>query len=250
MAESSVDIDRVVREVLAELRQTPPPESRPGAATPGLESGSSAEELVLDCRVITMTGLGARLDGARLDGVRRLVVPPGAVVTPSVRDALRRKNVVLSFTNLSFTNPAFAATSDDQAAEVRLVLVAAVTSYDPAALVGALRDESIHVESDASDCLIEVADKLAEALREPRTLGVVLTSRRAVALCLANRLDGVRAISGDNAAEVAQSAESVGANLLVIDPAGKGVFPLKRMVLEFRRAGVRECPEVLRGRLG
>ena len=245
MAESSVDIDRVVREVLAELRQAPPPELSPAAATPGLESGPSADELVLDCRVVTMTGLGDRLGGARLDGVRRLVVPPGAVVTPSVRDALRQKNVTLSF-----ANPSLAAPSDDQAAEVRLVLVAAVTGYDPAALVGALRDESIRIESDASDCLIEVADKLAKALHEPRTLGVVLTSRRAVALCLANRLDGVRAISGNDAAEVAQSAELVGANLLVIDPAGKGLIPLKRMVLEFRRAGVRECPEVLRGRLG
>ena len=54
MAERSLDIDRVVREVLAELGHAP---------------GGTAGELVLNCRVVTLS----EVDG-RLEAVRRLVV--------------------------------------------------------------------------------------------------------------------------------------------------------------------------------
>jgi len=47
---------------------------------------------VVACRVVTLS----ELEG-RLSGVRRVVVPAGAVVTPAVRDELLRRGVDLSF---------------------------------------------------------------------------------------------------------------------------------------------------------
>ena len=93
MAESSMDIERVVREVLAELGVTPKPGTAPAvaasasttvgpnAARPGpprVGAASTADgQLVLCGRTVTMADLPDRLDG-----VRRVVVATGAVVTP------------------------------------------------------------------------------------------------------------------------------------------------------------------------
>lgn len=52
---------------------------------------SVGHELVLTERVITMR----TIDG-RLAGVQRLLVPPKSVVTPAVRDELRKHKIELS----------------------------------------------------------------------------------------------------------------------------------------------------------
>lgn len=253
MAERSIDIDKVVREVLAKIGPAPqgsgaPPAQSaagkmaevaspgvagdgklPAAATPG------AEELVVSTRVVTMAELGDRLEG-----VRRVVVPVQAVLTPSVRDELRRKNIALVYEQ---PRPAPAAGS------ARLVLMTVGKSFDPAGLVTALGNEGIEVDPRRSDCFFASSDELAGEVAGGRAVGVMLTSQPAVALCVANRLPGVRAVLGTDAAETAAAAASVGANLLVVAPRARTFFQLKHLVREFCRGGVRECPELLRERL-
>jgi len=246
MAERSIDVDRIVREVLAELRlaaDAPATAERQADVddSPGrLEARSTPEvvhgELVVSSRVVTM----ADVDN-RLDAVKRLVVPPQAVVTPAVRDELQRNNVTLAYAQ---------AATDEAAGPLRLMLLLAATSFDPTALIGVLGKEGIEVQTRKADCLIAACDALAGELAGPGTLGLLLTSQPAAALCLANRLQAVRAVSGTTAVAVAAGAASVGANLLVADPAGQDLFKLKQMASEFCRSGPRECPEVFRERLG
>lgn len=223
MAEPSIDIDRVVREVLVQLGLAP-------------DAGAAGGQLVLNCRVVTL----AEVEG-RLEAVRRLVVPPRAVVTPAVRDELRRRNVTLVYDTPA---PAQAA------AHLRLVLVTAGKRLDPTPLVRALRGEGIRLDQHRSECLIAATDQLAAEMAEPDTLGLLLTRETAAGLCLANRLRGIRAVSGTDAGAVSAAVASVGANLLVVDPAAGSPFQLKQMVTEFCRGGARQCPEVLRERLG
>jgi hypothetical protein len=248
MAERSIDIDRVVREVLADLG------SAPGATASGGTGSSSASaehaktgetradrppvapgDLIITSRVVTLS----ELDG-RLEAVRRLVVSPGAVITPAVRDELRRKDV-----SLAYTSPVAAR----GAAPVRLVLVAMGKQPDPTPLLGALGSEGIEVDQHGGECLIAATDQLAGEIGKPGTLGVLLTRHTAAGLCLANRQRGVRAISGTNAAAVAAATASVGANLLVLNAAAMGPFLLKQIVTEFCRGGTRPCPEAFRERL-
>ena len=100
MAIDALEIERLVRAVLAELGHapqaaaTPPAAAEPAKPAPvaKAEKPASPGELVLTGRVITLAALGERLAS-----VRRLVVPPRAIVTPSVRDELRRRNVELVF---------------------------------------------------------------------------------------------------------------------------------------------------------
>ncbi len=88
MSEPTIDIERVVREVLAELGVAPewlsatvvPP-------SPNRQSiAADSPRLVVASRVVTMAEIAGRLDS-----VRRLVVSREAVVTPAVRDELLRR---------------------------------------------------------------------------------------------------------------------------------------------------------------
>jgi hypothetical protein len=237
MAETPFDIDRIVREVLAELAKASgeaAPVAAPATDVPAAAASTDGELAVTD-RVVTMGSIGNRLKA-----IRRLVVAPGAVLTPAVRDVLRENNIAL------------VRASVDQAgvgSGVRLALVTAFTSFQPAALVDSLRSDDINASVRASDCLIETTTSLAGEIRQSQTLGVILTSQVAAAICLANRLAGVRAVTGDNAEVVAKAADSVGANLLVVQPRGKSPFQLKQIIAAFHRPGKRPCPEALKKQL-
>ena len=228
MAEPASQLERIVLEVLADMGLAP----RPG---PAGATGPAEGDLIVERRVVTLADLPERLDG-----VRRVVVPPGAVVTPSVRDALHRRHLPLIFGT---------PTTQASAGSPRVILMTLGAKHDPAPLVKDLAGEGFAVEPRRVDCLIAATDQLAGELRPGGTLGVLLTGHAAAALCLANRLAGVRAVRAATVEGVSADAEAVGANLLVVDPAAQGSFPTRQMVLRFLRTGPWECPQVFRQRL-
>jgi len=257
MAEPPIDVDKLVREVLAKLGVAPepgaetaetvqpgevsasstPPAGAPGGATPSQAASSPSNgELVVLSQVVTMS----ELEG-RLDGVRRLVVPPQAVVTPSVRDELHRKRIALQF-DQPVPTPG--------AACVRLVMTVLGSRFDPAPLIRALNGEGIEIETHRTDCLVAATDPLAGEVAKPNTLGLVVSTYPAVALCLANRHEGVRAMLGIDVGTVDAEAATVGANVLVVNSRTTSLFPMRQMISRFCRGGPRECPEALRERLG
>lgn len=256
MNAATAEIERIVREVLAALdvapasatpdaecrdsvAACPKPESVPlasqGSATQDALSVASVGDLVVTSRVVTMNDVLGRLDGAR-----RLVVSPQAIVTPAVRDDLLRRGIALHV----------AEAMNPPAAAVRLALVLSGADFDPTSLSAALTREGFRVEAMASDCLIAAAEQAAEEAAKPETLGVLLTRHTAAALCLANRLPGVRAVTAADAPSAAAAAASVGANLLVANPQAGTFFQFKQMITEFGRGGVRPCPAVFRKQLG
>lgn len=243
MSKPSIDIDRVVREVLAELDAAPNVDTmkreegrkKSDEQGQGTSVTSAADgELVLTSRVVSTGELFGRLDS-----VRRVVVSRRAVVTPAVRDELLRRGIALEYVD----------SSDGCQEAVRLAMKTSGTDFDPASLAAALGREGLCVERSDSDCLIAAVDELAEETSRPDTLAVLLTPHTAAGLCLANRLSGVRAIGGAGVAEVARAAVAVGANLLVVDPRTGSYFQLKQIVAEFARGGVRPCSTVFSDRL-
>jgi hypothetical protein len=177
---------------------------------------------------------------ARLDGVRRLVVPRGAIVTPAVQDELRGRDIGVAESDQAAGEPAVA---------IRIVVGPLSADFSPAALTAAMAREGFHAQCSTVACLIAAVEKLAADVSHGDTLGVLLTSHVAAAICLANRLPGVRAISDGGGTAIYEAAAAVGANLLVADPKAGSVFQLKRSVVEFVRDGVRPCPEVFQERL-
>ncbi len=71
----TLDIDRIVREIVRRLRAE-------------MEVQPAATALTLDAQVITLSALEGKLEG-----IRQLMVCPRAILTPSVRDELRSKKI-------------------------------------------------------------------------------------------------------------------------------------------------------------
>lgn len=254
MVWSAAQIERVVREVLAELaleesKATPPPQAGEGRLLPSAPDSTTARcpphgrkaesaqagppdgELILSRQVVTLADVAGRLEG-----VRRVLVPAGAVVTPAVRDELTRRGVALGCI----------AALAQAGQRLRLVMLVVARRFDPLPLAAALERQGVAVEQAQLDCLIAATDLLARELAQPGSLGLLLTRHTAAALCLANRRRMIRAILGREPVELAADAQAVGANLLVVDPDACSSAILLRMVREFCAQGVRDCPEALR----
>ena len=243
MSQRTLEIERIVRQVLAEFGLA----SNGGAATskqaPTCEGRSSDEpdgdrELVLSAGVVTL----ADVEG-RLDDICRLTVPRRAVVTPSVRDELRQRDILLTFLAVSGERPA--AGND-----VKLMVVAVGSSFDTGLFSEMLQGEAVDITAKHGDCLIRATDELGERLSQPDTLGILATKHTAAGLCLANRRPGVRAVLGLDATTTAADIAAVGANLLVVDPGTTAPFQLKQIATQFCRGGPAVCPSVFRDRLG
>lgn len=260
-------LDQIVREVLAALSrgsperapaaavETPPspaarsPQTERPAAPAKPPEGAASDgrplarivstregELVVTSRVVTLSEVEDRLDG-----VRRLVVPPKAVITPAVRDVLAERRIQLARAAMS----AGGDTKNGGAGVTVLLLGSRVSEEQIQRL---FTGAAVTPQCERYDCLIRATDRAAEGIRSgART--IIVTQHLAPAVCLANRHAGVRAVAGRDAPTLASDAAAVGANVAVIDPSA-GLFALKRSALAFLEQGPWECPEAFRERLG
>ena len=241
MTPGSAEIEQIVREVLARLDlRADQPETLPvnGTASnpPAATNAVAADSLTLAERVIT-----ADLLSRRLNGVRQVVLPAGAIVTPSAKDLLRERNIGWSFG---------AAKSPAAASGGRTLFVGVADSkFCPAALVRGLAKQGIQVQQVASAGLVAVTQELGEQVALSGALALLLTGSTAAAVCLANRRRGVRAIQAGTMEQLVAGIEAVGANLLIIDPVATSYFQLQRTITRFCDPAPRTCPAHLQGAL-
>jgi hypothetical protein len=229
MSLGQADIERIVREVMMQLKHVAQPPAAPLPAAPPQTPVVHNSDLVIDDRVVTLDSIVGRLNGAK-----QVIVPPGALVTPSVRDELRRRGVELRRET--------AAKEDISRAPV--LLVVGSTSHDQDLAVRMLRQEGIDVRTESTHCLIKATEMLAAAA--VRSLGVLWTRHTAVAMCLANRQKNLRAILASGVPTTIAAAAAVGANVLVIDPTTGTMYERKQVLRAFCLGGIRECPEELK----
>ncbi len=250
MVQTTTDIERIVREVLADMGLSPQaacacavtdgasatkePERDPKPVEQAVPSVRPAGDVVIADRVVTLAGIGDRLLSAR-----RLVIRPRAVVTPAVRDELRRRNVALIV-----EDHAVAASGPG-----KIAIAVLGSRIDPASLVGELTRLGMAVGLQQFDCLIRATNDMAAKLKNPGTAGVLLSNYGAIAMCLANRHQTVRAVLASDESRTASDAVSVGANMLVVEPRRMAPESMLPIVTAFCRQGPGECPEELRERL-
>ena len=250
MVQRAADIERIVRDVLADLGLVPGGgESSVSEATSTAATASPLPapkkqptpvtrpvgDVVVADRVVTLAGVGTRLASAR-----RLVVPSRAVVTPAVRDELRRRKVALVFEE----------TTEGTATGKRVALTVLGSRIDPKPLAEELERQGIAVDMQQFDCLIRANDDMARRLAGAGTVGVMLSNYGAIAMCLANRHQGVRAILASNESRTAADAVSVGANMLVLEPRQIAPDAMRQIVAAFCLEGPGDCPKELQDRLG
>ena len=215
------DVEHVVRQVLAEI------------AGGNSNAAAAGGELVISGRVVSLADLAGRLTG-----VARVVVERGAVFTPAARDELKQQGVTIAST-----------ISEKQPTATETIYLGCVeTKYDAGPLTTALANDGVRVERISATNLPAMIDTLCQrTVNDGR--GMLVTGLPAAGLCLANRQRGVRAALATDVAAVEAAVAAIGANLLVIDPAGKSVFELRRITRHWLRGGRPECPAALRERL-
>ena len=174
-------------------------------------------------------------------GVKQLVVPPRAVLTPAARDRLRDARIAVSYRVTRQTNTS----------RQRGIAAGARRGGNKVRLDAARRGLAARGKFARATCRRpgwrSVVEELTDAVRKGGKLGLLITGAVDLALCLANRRSGVRAVQGSEPAGVRRAVESVGANLLTARAhGGKSLFQQLKIVREFISPGLR----VVRPELG
>lgn len=237
MADTQIDIEAIVRQVVQQLLRGPGDDFRgqPQSDSPLGQTGQSQAArpktgtLKINQRVVTWTGLKDRLTG-----VRRLIVPAGAVLTPLVRDELRKRSIVCESVH-----------PNDRSADAsrpNLLIAVSCDNQTVRTAIQAIEAEAAGAARIGSGSLAETVRQLRQRIPSDQTPGVLLTTTPAAAVCLANRCERLRAVWGTEPAVVQESCRSVGANLLVLDPRHHPANQLRTIVRQFLR-GSHQCPE-------
>jgi hypothetical protein len=238
---SQADIDRIVREVVAQFQRQEPatePATDPSGSIPSVSipvatvPTAEVSEFRLDSQVITAD----QVEG-RLEGIRKLVVGSRAVLTPSTLEYLTDHKVAVTYRDTTVRTIV--------ASGAKLYLIAALAPVDPASLATRLIKVGIDVQASTSRCLIETTDRLAAAMVDADQFAVVVTRYRSAALGLLNRKSNLRAVAAESFDQVEAEASQIGANTLVIDPIGKSQYQLDRMIETFVRSDCHTIPETL-----
>lgn len=227
---NEVDIDAVVREVVRRLMAA----TATGAAAPSSQSSTSDTDCVSVSDKVVTLGL---LEG-RLTTAKRLLVRRQAVVTPAVRDELRKRNIHLEFVDQKAPCPA----SSQWLLAMDNVVATTTSGWETVGIGEQLK-------STSRQTLAEFLRELAFRILSERKLGVLISPRPAAAACLANRRPGIRAALGCDARQVSEAMKNLSPNLLVLDSQNKSIFSHKAIVAEFLRGGWRECPAELKNEL-
>jgi hypothetical protein len=109
--------------------------------------------------------------------------------------------------------------------------------------VGSLRREGIvlielpHCNGEPCSWVREIAECLR---RGDCRAAVLFCDASTLACCLTNKLPGIRAASVASVLQAEQAARALGANLLIVEPAGRTFFEFKQFLRLGASAG--ECP--------
>lgn len=229
----AVEIDRIVREVLAELprgRSSAPSQALGRASANGRAVVGTAQPPARTRRAVITLG---DLDG-RLDGEPELVVPSDAIVTPSVRDHLKERGIRLK--RAAVERDANPATANERppvsAGSWGYVIVQGSGLAEGA--IHAVARQGTPLVSIAADGFAEAIRTCAEGIAHGRVRGaIVFCDDAALAACAANMRPGVRAVVGESAQQVTRVLQSLAANVLVVEPAGKTLHELRNVLRAF-----------------
>jgi len=256
------DIDTIVRQVIADLGG----KGGVWSVECGVKDNSKLQtpNSKLDKATLRLPDLLvtlALLEG-RLDGVREVVISPKAVVTPSVRDLLYKKEIRVQSSEcedrmLSGRTdiPGSKAAGDnstlhtphstlDKPTEVWLALHQ--MKREPEMLLGFLQGQT-SFSKESFNCIVATTQAAAKRLAESEAVrAIIVTNHSAAAMVLANRHAAIRAIVGENTDQTAQDAAMTGANLLVLHADRLGAWRMKELARVFLANRSTQCPKIFR----
>lgn len=202
-------VRRLVEEVLRRIAAGQPAAT---AATPAAAPPAPVAPAVVTAAITVADAVITLAHIERLPaGSRRVVVSARAVITPSARDRAREAGIAIE-----------RAGSGGAATPVvaqPFVIAHAECRGDVAGRAAAITRAVPQAQLLPATGLADVVSALALHASRDAARGVLITSRPALAMIVANRSASLRAVTGRDAASLAAAAADCGANLLVVDPA-------------------------------
>lgn len=210
-------VELIVQRVLAHLGT---------AGTLAHQSAPAAYERPGHCVQVTERVVTQALLAAAVNGTNIVQIGPKAILTPSARDFIRSRRIEI----IRETPPSKKATS----AHWQVLVTATTPQIAP--LVEALKQSGIACDLRLLGLPAEAAAQAITALcRGEADKIVVFTNQPELVACLANRNDRVHAAAVADAKTAERVWRDMNANLLAIDPAGKGVKELHTCLKAFEK---------------
>ena len=229
------DVERIVQLVLERLRAAGVAVQPSAVERPQDHEGTAPKtRLELMHPVISL----ATLDG-QLGKIEELVVHQRAVVTPAVKDELQQRKIALKRTHAPARN------LNNSAEPICICLAGAGQASEVAALKQSLSAAGLAARWLADDTLQVAITKLREQLTTDGRLGVLLTDRPALALCMANRNSQLRAAEARTNADAETACRLLDANLLVAHPSRLATSDLAQIIRTFACGDGRHRPAEL-----
>lgn len=223
-------IRRLVAEVIARVTsQAPVPPAPPAASSYG--QPQTASGAVVTDKVVTLAIL-ERLPA----GTARVIVGATAVVTPSAREHARDAGIEIVRSNASPASPV---------AHRPFIVAHAECGGDAAGRCAALVRSLPAAQQLPATGLADVVAALATHASRDGARAILLSGRPAVAVILANRSTGLRAVTARDAAGLLAAAAECSANLIVIDPRTFSGVSLDRVCGDFARRDLGPAPAEL-----
>jgi hypothetical protein len=230
-----IDIDKIVQLVLSDLNVKRPITSERKTVAPLIvpvvkpvtETVAITNNATIDWTSRKLVTLADVKVAALSSAVSEVVVGLRTVVTPSVKDELRKRGLQL---RVGTTNK----TAASEASNKTIWLGIQLTLPEPSSLVTVLRKQDIEVVTAVTKTTEVMADEIVKQIRERQCIAI--TTESAKLICIANRNGAVWGINGFDPQQTARDAKLLGANLLVIDPTGKSPFRQSEIVKGFINA--------------
>ncbi len=169
-----------------------------------------------------------------VEGADEVRVLAGTVVTPMACDLLRRRRIGLRVVSGREAARANAAREGEWGFAIES------QSGPVEALRRVLMDDWAEVGPDPAEAARWVVDGDGRG-------AFVVTDEASVASWRAGRVEGIRAATVADPEAVSRAVRHLGANLIVIEPAGKSIYLMKQLGERFRRGGAPAVPDGLEG---
>lgn len=216
------DIQRIVAEVVRRLT------ALPGGEAPTSNGANDNSTVRIDDKLITLAALKGRLQNGQT-----LSVPPGALVTPAVRDELKQRSVRLIRHGEAKTSTPEVSSRSTTSSGAKLLAANIGSDYRTATLAQLVKSHRAELQTVAIANLPQVISEQINKVTSSACRAVWFTPQAAQAVCLANRTSGVWAVQGYDHHSLREAMSVTPANVLAIDPRGKSQYCLKQMLEAF-----------------
>lgn len=168
------------------------------------------------------------------EGRSEVRILAGTVITPLARDLLKRRGVSIRVVSEKEANRSRSSSAGEWgfAIESRSGQIEATRRI---LLDGRHWSE---VGSDATEAALWVIQGEGRG-------ALVVTEEASVANWRAGRIEGIRAATVADPDEVSRASRHLGANLVVVEAAGKSIYLLKQVAERFRQGGAPAMPDAL-----